>query len=165
MPRDPLVARGEERRRVLDLLALGTINVEQAASLLKALGPSKEETLPLPPAAAAQPTPPLRFDMPQHPTAPAQPRVPKPKFVRIRIDASKGDGNKDTKVNVTVPIALAKFALRFVPAEAKAEMQAQGIDVAQLLEGFDTDYNGKILDLDAAEDDGKGTTHITIEVI
>ncbi|HLU82254.1 MAG TPA: hypothetical protein VKZ43_02525 [Trueperaceae bacterium] len=161
MPAMMAVARSEERRRILDLLALGTINVEQAASLLKALGPSKEETMPLPPAAITQPL----HHVPQRAPAPPPLQGHKPKFIRIRIDASKGDGNKDTKVNVTVPIALAKFALRFVPAEAKAEMQAQGIDVAQLLEGFDSDYAGKILELHADEDDGEDATHIIIEVI
>lgn len=161
-----IVSRSEERRRVLDMLALGTINVEQAAELLKALGPSKEETLPLPPATPSWPTPPHSQQPPRSP----QPRSPtghvKPRFLRIRIDSNKGDGGKDSKVNLNVPIALAKFALRFVPAEAKSEMSAQGIDVAQLLEGFDPEFSeGKILDLHADENDGKGSTHITIEVI
>lgn len=159
-----IVSRSEERRRILDLLAVGSINVEQAAELLKALGPSKEETLPLPPPATVQFTPPLVHQLPHQQQTPQSPGR-KPRFVRIRIDASKGDGGKDTKVNVNVPIALAKFALRFVPTDAKAEMQSQGIDLAQLLDGFDSDYEGKILDLHADEDDGKGTTHITIEVI
>ena len=44
-----MMGRSEERRRILDLLALGTINVDQASELLKALGPSKDEILPLPP--------------------------------------------------------------------------------------------------------------------
>jgi len=161
------VSRSEERRRVLDLLALGNINVEQAAELLKALGPSKEETLPLPPEAPSRPTQPQSHQPPQPPHQPqAAAGHRRPKFVRIRIDSIKGDGGKDSKVNVNVPIALAKFALRFVPAEAKAEMSAQGIDIAQLLDGFDSEFSeGKILDLHADQEDGTGSTHITIEVI
>lgn len=161
-----IVSRSEERRRILDLLALGTINVEQAAELLKALGPSKEETLPLPPAATQPGAPPQSYQAPQQPQPPQTPtRRVKRKFVRIRIDSTKGDG-KDAKVNVNVPIALAKFALRFIPADAKAELVAQGIDVAQLLDGFDEDVpDGKLLDLVAEQGDGSGTAHITIEVI
>jgi hypothetical protein len=162
-----IMARSEERRRILDLLALGTINVDQASELLKALGPSKEETLPLPPVTPPRAVP----HLPDHAQPPPQaPRPPggrtKPRFVRIHIDSTKGDTGKDTKVNVNVPVALAKFALRFIPADAKAEMSAQGIDIGQLLDGFDTEFSeGKILDLYADEEDGKGSTHITIEVI
>lgn len=145
------------------MLSVGTLNVEQAADLLKALGPSKEESLPLPPPPAwTMLAPP---DLP--PTAPQAPlgRV-KPRFVRIRIDASKGEGAKTTKVDVNVPIALAKFALKFLPNDAKAELSAQGIDITQVLEGFDSELSqGKILDLNASEDDDSGSTHISIEVI
>ncbi|HET8984181.1 MAG TPA: hypothetical protein VFN03_00345 [Trueperaceae bacterium] len=161
------MARSEERRRILDLLALGTINVDQASELLKALGPSKEESLALPPLAPPRAVPSLADRVQQRPQAPRAPAVRiKPRFVRILIDSTKGDGGKATRVDVNVPVALAKFALRFVPSEAKAEMAAQGIDIAQLLDGFDAEFSeGKILDLHADEEDGKGSTHITIEVI
>lgn len=155
------MSKSEERRRVLDLLAAGSINVEQASELLKALGPSQAETLPLPPARAIQPV------TPQAPQPPA-PRnaTNRRRFLRIQIDSVKGDGSRDAKVKVNVPMALAKFALRFVPTEAKSELVAQGIDVAQLLDGFDEDVpDGKLLDLVAEQGDGSGTAHITIEVI
>jgi hypothetical protein len=161
-----IMARSEERRRILDLLAVGTINVDQASELLKALGPSKEEALALPPA-IARAMPPVAPHVQQQPPAPRTPAGrTKPRFVRILIDSTKGDNGKATRVDVNVPVALAKFALRFVPSEAKAEMSAQGIDIAQLLDGFDTEFSeGKILDLHADEEDGRGSTHITIEVI
>src|SRR5690606_23081042 len=44
------MASSEERRRILDLLAAGKVNADQAASLLKALGPTPAESLPRPPA-------------------------------------------------------------------------------------------------------------------
>jgi len=155
------VSKSEERRRILDLLAAGSINVDQASDLLKALGPSQAESLPLPPARAIQPV------SPQPPEPPGPRRSSgRRRFLRIHIDSVKGDGRRDAKVRVNVPMALAKFALRFVPADAKAELAAQGIDVVQLLDGFDEDVpDGKLLDLVAEQGDGSGTAHITIEVI
>lgn len=161
------MSRSEERRRILDLLAAGSINVDQAAELLKALGPSKEERLPLPPTTPVRAAPPQAPGAPQVPQAPVAPTGRgRPKFLRIRVEANKNGGSKDSKVNVSVPIALAKFALRFIPTEAKTELATQGIDIAQLLDGFDSDFaEGKILDLHADDEDGAGSTHITIEVI
>lgn len=156
------MARSEERRRILDLLALGSITVDQATELLKALGPTQAETLPLPPVALVEPA----VRRPPEPTREPRPRSSKPRFIRINVNAEREGAAKPTKVNINVPIALAKFALRFVPGDAKAEMSAQGIDIAQLLEGLDSDFpEGTVLDLHADEGDGKGTAHITIEVI
>jgi len=168
------VASSNERKRILDMLAAGKINVEQATALLKALGPTPAESLPLPPAARrpADPLPPPHPGplptpgQPAPPTPPAWDPTPRrrPRFLRIKVDAAKDDG-KTTNVDVRVPYALAKFALRFVPQEARRELESQGIDISQLLEAAETMSEGKIVDVDATEPDGEGTTHITVEVI
>lgn len=155
------MSKSEERRRVLDLLAAGSITVDQASDLLKALGPSQAESLPLPPPRAIQPVRPQSAEPPLPPR-----RSNRRRFVRIHIDSVKSDGSRDAKVHVNVPMALAKFALRFVPADARSELETQGIDIGQLLDGFDEDLpDGKLLDLTAEQGDGGGTAHITIEVI
>ncbi|HEX7001653.1 MAG TPA: hypothetical protein VF164_08155 [Trueperaceae bacterium] len=161
------MASSEERRRILDLLAAGKVNADQAASLLKALGPTPAESLPLPPGPRS-PEPPRRPDPGFAAAAQAYPEAvragKRPRFVRIKVDAAKDDG-KTTNVDVRVPYALAKFALRFVPAGARRELEAQGIDITQLLEASETLSEGKIVEVDAAGPDDEGTAHITIEVI
>lgn len=159
------MASSNERRRILDLLAAGKINVEQATALLKALGPTPAETMPLPP--QRDPLPPHGPRSRPAPPAPEPPEAAPlrpPRFVRIKVDAAREDG-KSTNVDVRVPYALAKFALRFVPQEARRELETQGIDISQLLEAAETMTEGKIVDVDATEPDGEGTTHITVEVI
>lgn len=163
------MASSNERKRILDMLAAGKLNVEQATALLKALGPTPAESLPLPPRRA--PEPPRPPEAP-YPSAPSDPLPPgqahashrRPRFVRIKVDASKEDG-KTTNVDVRVPYALAKFALRFVPNEARRELEKQGIDVSQLLDTVETMPEGKIVDVDASDPDSEETTHITVEVI
>lgn len=162
------MASSEERRRILDLLAAGKVNADQAASLLKALGPTPAESLPRPPAPRPAEEPQRwqkAYEAAVHAAA-ERTRGPggRPRFVRIRIEASKS-GGKNTNVDVRVPYALAKFALRFLPQEARKELEAQGIDIAQLLEGADgSTPQGNIVNVEAA-DPGGDVTHINIEVI
>lgn len=160
------MASSEERRRILDLLAAGKLNADQAASLLKALGPTPAESLPRPPA-PRPPEAPVRwqqaYEEAMHAGAERSTQGRRPRFVRIRVDASKS-GGKNTNVDVRVPYALAKFALRFLPQEARKELEAQGIDITQLLDGSDGSIpEGKIVDVEAAEPGGD-VTHITVEV-
>lgn len=160
------MASSEERRRILDMLAAGKVNADQAASLLKALGPTPAESLPRPPEPRPPASPPrLReaYENAVHAAAERSGAGRRPRFVRIRIDASKA-GGKNTNVDVRVPYALAKFALRFLPQEARKELEAQGIDIAQLLDGADGSIpEGNIVDVEAAEPGGD-VTHITVEV-
>jgi hypothetical protein len=165
------VASSNERKRILDLLAAGRINVEQATALLKALGPTPAESLPLPPRRPAEPALPPHPGLPHPAEVPAPPAPSQsafvrrsPRFVRIKVDATK-EGGKSTNVDVRIPYALAKFALRFLPQEARRELEAQGIDISQLLETAETMPEGKIVDVDAVDPDGESTAHITVEVL
>lgn len=152
------MAKSEERRRVLDMLAAGQINVEQATALLKALGPSMAEAMSSAPARREP------LDPPAAPPAPA-PRGRAPRFLRINIssdDETVGKGN----IHVNVPYALAKFAVRFLPNEARTRLDDQGIDIATLLENVNDELpEGKLIDIETDKTDGSGRAHITIEVI
>lgn len=160
------MAVSNERRRILDMLAAGKLDVEQATALLKALGPTPAESLPLPPTRVPAPPAPPELLGPPPVHAPPAPQAARrqPRFVRIKVDATK-EGGKTTNVDVRVPYALAKFALRFVPKEAREELEAKGIDISQILEAAETVSEGKIIDVDATDPDEQGTAHITVEVI
>lgn len=145
------MADNDERRRILDMLAAGTITVDDAASLLKALG------TPGSAGASAPPPPPA----PHHPKAPAR-------LLRIVIDAAKGeDGSAAAKVRVNVPLTLAKFAMRFMPPEAKSELDIQGIDLSKLLEELGDEVpEGRLVDIETDPgESGKGAAHIIVEVV
>ncbi len=151
------MAKSEERRRVLDMLAAGQINAEQAATLLKALGPTPAEEMVRPLRSESQvPTPPRAPDPPSR-------RRP-PRLIKIKITADDDTGRGD--VNVSVPYALAKFALRFMPQEARTRLEQEGIDLTALFESVNDELpDGKLIDITTDKSDGSGRANITIEVI
>ncbi|MFO7544339.1 MAG: hypothetical protein R6W77_02480 [Trueperaceae bacterium] len=147
------MADNDERRRVLDMLAAGSISAEDAANLLKALGASGRPGL----------------TVPEPPPAPSPPRPKGPaRLLRVIIDADKDEsGGGGAKVRVNVPLSLAKFAMRFMPPEARAELDTQGIDLAKLLEELGDEVpEGRLVDIETdPSDSGKGAAHIVIEVV
>ncbi|MFN2323409.1 MAG: hypothetical protein ABR510_10690 [Trueperaceae bacterium] len=142
------VAIVDERRKILDLLESGRINADQASELLRALGGAPRESAPPP-----SPPPPARTG-----TA---------RMLRISIDASGDEGDKkNAKIRVNVPLGLAKFATRFLPAEAKGELQAQGVDLEELIAALSSETpEGRLVDIDV-DDDGDGKrAKIVVEVV
>ena len=135
----------DERKKVLDMLAAGQINVDQAGELLRALGDA--------PRGAAD--------------APPPPRTGTARLLRISIDANDdGDGER-AKIRVNVPLGLAKFASRFLPVEARSELEAQGIDLSELITAISTETpEGRLVDIDV-DDDGSGRkkAKIVVEVV
>jgi hypothetical protein len=67
--------------------------------------------------------------------------------------------NEDQKVNVNIPIGLAKWAARFIPEHARAKMGEQDIDVDGLVNLIETSSEGKIVDIQ----DGRDRVEVTIE--
>lgn len=133
------MALNEERRKVLDMVASGQISAVEAAELLSAL----EEGVP-----TEAEAPPRRRG-----TA---------KALRITIDDPGEPGKKPTKVRVNVPLGLAKFAARFIPRDAKVEMEGQGIDIQELLNTISSDPpEGPLVDIDVDEE-GPAGRHIKI---
>lgn len=155
----------EERKRVLDMLAGGKISVDDATALLKALGPTPAEAY----AAPLPPEPPAAASAAAVRSVPAAPRSATSRRGRaLRINIAEVEGGRSkAKVKLNIPLGLAKFALRFVPAQAKEELAAQSIDLNQLLDGISEESpEGPIVDIEAPKNDGSGVVErITIEVI
>ena len=108
----------EERRQILEMLASGKINAEEADRLLGAVQSA-----------------------PTSPTATATQAKPGPKFIRVMVDAKEGKDRKPVHINVRVPIALLRAGVRFaslIPTSAQErvneELRKQGMtfDVSQI---------------------------------
>lgn len=68
------------------------------------------------------------------------------RFVRIKvIDEGK------TKVNVNVPLELARLVLKFVPPSALAGTGAQSLDLEQLVRLLEEGIEGKLVDIEDGE--------------
>lgn len=69
------------------------------------------------------------------------------KFLRVKV----WEEGKE-KVNVNLPLSLAKFALKFIPTEAKLSMEEKNIDLDAIIqEIMNGTANGKIVQVE--EDD------------
>lgn len=131
----------EEGRQVLQLLADGKIDVEQAYRLLRALG-DLEDGGPRPPRAPFAPVP---------PTPPIPPMPPGPggrgRILRIRVTE---DGEQ--KVNVAIPLAIARVGKMKLASSGlvRGHLGKFGIDLDELLRTVD--FPGKIVDIADDED-------------
>ncbi|WP_018465222.1 SHOCT-like domain-containing protein [Calidithermus timidus] len=144
----------EDKRRIMDMVKEGKISVEEAVRLLEAIEP--QATSPRTPGTVAVAVPPAKGIA---------------KMLRISVS---GEG---IKVNVNLPVSLAKFAASFIPPEAKQAMSAQGIDLAGILDMLKGDLpEGRLVDVeiqDMAQFTGsedqpsplKGSMHVVIEVV
>ncbi|CAN5887307.1 hypothetical protein BH24DEI2_BH24DEI2_00550 [soil metagenome] len=129
-----------EQRRILDLLAAGQLSVDEAAELLEALG-----------SLSAPPPPPA-------------PPAPKGIARVLRISIHSEDSTDESTLNLNVPLGLAKFAERFIPKEARAHLDRQGIDLDELLGSLDGNFpSGPLVDIQASDSTDEVT--ITIEVV
>lgn len=138
----------EERDRILGLLEAGKISADQAAVLLDAVASERTGHGATAAAPASSPTP----------RPPAQ-------LLRISIDAVEGGENK-AKVNINVPLGLARFAARFLPKEARVELEDQNIDLSELLANLGDEVpDGPLVDIDTSDESGAKTAKIRIEVL
>jgi len=79
------------------------------------------------------------------------------RFVRVRIL----DGEK-TKVNVNIPLELARVALRFIPKDAlKVRGNDQPLDPEDIMRLVEEGVEGKIIDIE--DDDGKTRVEVVVE--
>jgi hypothetical protein len=129
----------EEGKQVLQLLAEGKIDVEQAYRLLRALG-DVEGATPRPPRAPFPPTPPVP---PTPPNAPGG----RGRILRIRVTE---DGEQ--KVNVAIPLAIARVGKMKLASSGlvRGHLGKFGIDLDELLRTVD--FPGKIVDIADDED-------------
>ena len=115
----------EEKKQVLKMLAEGKVTVDDAMKLLDAVDAGK-------PAIGGLPTPGKAGRM-----------------LRVRIE----DEGK-TKVNVNLPLSLAKVALKFIPKDARKELLDQDINIDEIISSITESTIGKIVDI---QDEGNNT--------
>ena len=132
----------EERRRILDMLAADKITVDQAEALLRALQ-------------AGDVRPPR--DVPEGRRARS-----------LRIQITEDGASSNSNVNVTVPIGLIRFAGRFLPKEARSQLNDNGIQFDQLIDSLNSEEGimagETLVEIDA--DGANGTTsHIHIKAV
>lgn len=108
----------EDRRRILDLLAEGKINADEAERLIAALAGDGSGAVGEPP----------------------KPRKP-PKYLRVVVDADGYEGHGAAKVNIRVPMQLLRAGVRLgalIPVQAREQVNAalreQGVpfDIGQI---------------------------------
>ena len=109
---------GEDRIKILEMLAAGKITAAEANDLLESVK-SKDEVK----------------------------SSSKGRFLKIRV-SEKGK----EKVNVNVPLSLAKLVLKFIPEGARQGMVGKGIDLENLVASLTDDLpQGKLVSVE--EDD------------
>jgi hypothetical protein len=131
----------EEGKQVLQLLAEGKIDVEQAYRLLRALGDVEEGTA-RPPRAPFSPFPP----------APPIPPIPPGPGGRGRILRIRVTEDGEQKVNVAIPLAIARVGKMKLASSGlvRGHLGKFGIDLDELLRTVD--FPGKIVDIADDED-------------
>lgn len=94
----------EEVLRILEMVRSGKVSPEEGEKLLAAIGQNGE----------------------------TKPAVGKRSMLRVRVDVNDPEKSEQAKVNINVPLAIAKKAaglVALVPKEAKAELEREGIDL------------------------------------
>ena len=103
----------EERKRILEMLAQGKINTDEAERLLSAIS-SNEQT---------------------QPGQGDEGKKPEPKYLRVMVEPAPGS-DKPEKVNIRVPYKLIRAGLKlasFIPKNAQAKvneaLQEKGMEI------------------------------------
>lgn len=116
----------EERMRVLQMVEEGKITPEEGARLIEAVSKREGKVLQVASASGGR---------------------------ALRVRVSEG-GNAAAKVNVTVPLGLAKLALKFIPRTALEAMEDEGIsaeDIGELIGSIEKAGPMQIVDVQADE--------------
>jgi hypothetical protein len=135
----------EERRQILEMLAGGKINADEADRLLGALGGGSATA-----------------------TATAVQTRPLPKFIRVMVDSQDGRDGKPVHINVRVPIQLLRAGVRLaslIPPKAQEkvneELRKNGMDFdvstikPENINELIDQLQDLSIDIDHAEDDVK----------
>jgi hypothetical protein len=135
----------EERRQILEMLAGGKINADEADRLLGAIGGSSSIA-----------------------TATAVQTRPLPKFIRVMVDSQDGRDGKPVHINVRVPIQLLRAGVRLaslIPPKAQEkvneELRKNGMDFdvstikPENINELIDQLQDLSIDIDHAEDDVK----------
>lgn len=124
----------EERKKVLQMIAEGKITPEEGERLLAAMG---------------EPDPSTKASSESRNRA--GPDAIGPRWLRIHVDTSEGE-----RVRVNVPWKLARFAMNFIPKEARARLGEEGFDISSIIDGIEglvSGADGEIVSVDTSEGD------------
>ncbi|HZC16049.1 MAG TPA: hypothetical protein VE309_04750 [Caulobacteraceae bacterium] len=139
----------EDRKRILDLLAAGKINVDEAERLIAALGGDRS-------GAAAD----------------AAPARKSPKYLRVVVNSGGDFGHGPAKVNIRIPMQLLRAGVRLgalIPAQAREEvnraLREQGIplDVSQIKPDNLESLIEQLGDFNVDVDDGQASVRVFCE--
>jgi hypothetical protein len=115
----------EEKKRILDLVRDGKVSVDEGLRLLEALDNSTQDGM----------SPSGRLGGSYG------------RMLRIRVL----DTSDNTRVNVNIPLALAKVAMKFIPKDVSKQLEDEDIDLDQLLATITESTAGKIVDVDSED--------------
>lgn len=107
-----------DRDRIFNLLEAGHISAAEAEMLIDALGGN------------SNPEPRPSLQSPASAPVPSSVEGTPARSLQIRVYQPTGQKN----INVTVPLALLKFAARFIPNEAMYELADAGVNLDEIME-------------------------------
>lgn len=134
----------EERRQILRMVSEGKLSPEEAAGLLEAVDDGADRS--------NEPS-----DVPGstnmvRPTRPGRPARSRALIIHIK------EGG-DNKVNIRIPLSLAKVAKKFIPRQAQTYLQNYEIDLQEFLDDAGEAEGGTILEVK----DGDNRVLIAVE--
>ena len=134
--------------KVLEMVKEGKITVEEGEKLLAAMRQSDPES--------------------EHPKK----RKAKYSMLRIRVEAKDPNNSEDAKVNLNVPLKLAKKAvglLALIPKDTKKDLSEKGIDldsinIRELIEMFELgEVNEELVNIVTGDDEKGATVRIYVD--
>ncbi len=128
----------EERGRILRMVSEGKLTPSEAEELLASLDPT--------------PAPSARPPLPPMPPAPLAPGARRTLVIQVSEDGL-------SKVNVRIPLGLARAAGKFIPRQAIGALAEHDIDLEQLLSGLGNAEDGTLLEVN----DGADKVRIAVE--
>lgn len=114
----------EEKMKVLTMIQEGKITAEEGAKLLEALDEGNSGF--------------------EQASASGQGK-------NIKIKVSELDSGT-VKVNLNLPLGIARFVKSFIPQEARDELEARGIDLEALMATLDSGTVGKLVEVEDEQD-------------
>jgi hypothetical protein len=142
----------EERARILRMVAEGKVTPAEAEDLLAALDAALDAGTRSTGSSAT-------FGPGSMPASPVPPGPPGSRKQRRSLVIQVKEGG-DSRVNVRIPLSLARAAGKFIPRHAQQHLAAYNIDLEELLSGLgDAEGDGTLVEVK----DGKDEVRIAVE--
>ncbi|HHO55362.1 MAG TPA: hypothetical protein ENK21_03165 [Trueperaceae bacterium] len=130
-----------ERKQILNMLAEGKLTVDEAAELLEVIKAPEENEL-------------------------IKTKKTHAKKLRINFDGQRKNG-KPAKIDMEIPLSLAKFLGKFVGKDKMLDIEGEGVDLNEMFEIFKEDdlERGVIFDFETDKKKDGSKAKVKIEVI